>query len=399
LLIPGKTRKRRGIDGYWVIRRKNMKLRIIIISVILFAVAIPVCCTIFQMRSAEEIPASVGHGRSEIIEGLAVVHVYGTPRERGRALGDLLGARALKLRDGYLKPFVKSWNWIASKRAALEMENLIPKRFREQMQGFSGKSGMAYDEVLLTNVFLDLRMSPFCSTTCAIDTASENGKPIVGRNLDFPTFGIAEHHTILVIEHLENGKALAMVTWPGMIGALSGINSDGLTLFSHDSGPGETALHGMPYILFYRDILEKVTTVDDAVAMLKSAKRNVTNNVVLVDRTTATVVEYTSDKIAVRRPENSFIHCTNHFRAPSFGGPKSCRRYTALENAAAEGKYDYSRVKGALKDATFPGLTMQSMIMQPVSMKMWLASGKVPATEALYVELDLNSLFAEKPDN
>jgi hypothetical protein len=190
-----------------------------------------------------------------------------------------------------------------------------------------------------------------------------------------------------------------MVTWPGMIGALSGINSDGLALFSHDGGRGETALHGMPYTLFYRNILEKTATVDGAVAMLESAKRNVTNNVVLVDRTTAAVVEYTADKFAVRRPENGFIHCTNHFRAPSFGGPKSCRRYKALENAAAEGKYDYNRVKGALKDATFPGLTMQSMIIQPVSMKMYLAFGKVPATEAQYVELDLAALFSAKPDN
>ncbi|TET39298.1 MAG: hypothetical protein E3J72_00700 [Planctomycetota bacterium] len=375
---------------------KHLHLKLGILALILIAIAGPVCCAMFRMKTADEIPATVGNGRSEIIEGLTVVHVYGTPRERGEALGELLGDRAVKLRDGYLKPFVKPWNWDVSIKAALEMESLIPERFREQMQGFAGKSGMSYDEVLLMNVFLDLRMSPFCSTTCAIGSASEDGKPIVGRNLDFPTYGIAEHHTILVIEHLEYGKAIALVTWPGMIGALSGINSDGLTLFSHDSGPGETALHGMPYTLLYRHILETTTSVDAAAAMLKSAKRNVTNNVVLVDRTGAAVVEYTADKIAVRRPENGFIHCTNHFRAPPLGGPKRCRRYTALENAAAEGKYDYSRVKGALKDATFPGLTMQSMIMQPVSMKMYLAFGKVPATEARYVELDLNALFATK---
>jgi len=60
------------------------------------------------------------------------------------------------------------------------------------------------------------------------------GGVLTARNFDWPLTG--DHmlsHTILLVSHLPNGRAVASVTWPGFVGAVTGVSSDGMAAFLH----------------------------------------------------------------------------------------------------------------------------------------------------------------------
>ena len=65
------------------------------------------------------------------------------------------------------------------------------------------------------------------------------------------------------------------ISWPGLIGALSGMNEHGLALTNMEvTRDGATAPRAMPYTLLYRTLLERCKTVDEAIAELRKVRND-----------------------------------------------------------------------------------------------------------------------------
>src|SRR5437764_1323359 len=114
-------------------------------------------------------------------------------------------------------------------------------------------------------------------------------------------------------------RAFASVTYPGMLGCVSGINDAGLAvadLTVTDAADGSPKLDpgGVPYTLALRRVLEECATVEEAERLLRSLRRTVRQNVAVCDRTHGAVFEITPRTLAVRRPDEGVCACTNHFR-------------------------------------------------------------------------------------
>src|SRR5690606_38306684 len=137
------------------------------------------------------------NGSLRIVDGVPLVHVRGTPREMGRALGTLVGVQAAETFHSYMQCFAPDFE--GDLKLARKMEPYLPDWFKEEMLGFSETCELTYEQMLVGQCFLDIHKVAACSTIAAHDSASETGEILIGRNLDFPSLDIAHEANIVVV--------------------------------------------------------------------------------------------------------------------------------------------------------------------------------------------------------
>jgi hypothetical protein len=237
-----------------------------------------------------------------------------------------------------------------------------------------------------------------CSTITLPSSAAPDGVARFGRNLDFPSFDVADQQTVVLIVRPRGRYAFASVAWPGMVGVLSGMNEHGLALANMEVDRPRRLPIAMPYPLLYRTVLERCRTVAEAIALLDETPRQTANNLMLMDASgDRAVVEITPDKITVRRaPATAALMSTNHQRGADLDGPGRCDRYDFLHDAAAKSFGHVSRadVEHMLAGVAQGDMTLQSMIFEPRNRVIYLAVGKNAPSHA-YHALDLKPYFAK----
>jgi len=365
-----------------------------LLAVLAFAVAAHAA----GFQEARHGPASLA-----FVKGIPVVHVYGTPGQMGEQQGVLLREPIQALLEQYLGRFLGSGGLRTSVlKVARQMEKSIPARYVREMTALAKGAGVAYEDVLLANTVFDIKRAIFCSTVVAVGKRSADGKPIFGRNLDFPTFGVAHKYTCVVVYHPAKGRAVASVTFPGLIGVLSGLNDAGVAAATMEVRRRDTQLTATPYALVFRDALTGAAGTDDVVRIVTTRARTSSNNLMVCDAAgRAARAELGVKVTAVRRPEKGMLYSTNHFRSKRLGSPVICWRIARIRRAVADGRpLDVARTKHVLLRAAYPTMTMQSIVFRPASRAFLLAAGEPPAAKLPFVLFAKSVLFpapARKP--
>lgn len=89
------------------------------------------------------------------------------------------------------------------------------------------------EDLLVANA-LDVFGLLGCNSFSVWGDEVEGGGVLTGRNFDWPLSGAhLLYATMLLVEHLPDGRATASVTWPGYVGAVTGISKAGLAAFLH----------------------------------------------------------------------------------------------------------------------------------------------------------------------
>ena len=106
-------------------------------------------------------PAVAGKARLVVVEGVPVLHLYGTPADMGQQQGQLLAAAYRELMKSYLVPFAGG-QFPAMRRIAPKLVPFMPPEHLAELRAFAA-AGEAEEDVLLTNTFLDLLGAAQCS--------------------------------------------------------------------------------------------------------------------------------------------------------------------------------------------------------------------------------------------
>lgn len=347
------------------------------------------------------------HGRLRIHNSVPVVHVSGTHREMGRALGTLVGAQAAETYYSYMSVFAPDFE--GDLRLARKMEPFMPEWFIEEMKGFSETCELKYEQILVGQCFLDIHKVAACSTVAAHESATEDGEVLIGRNLDFPSLDIANEANIVVTyEPREAGgtpRRYTGVTWPGFLGVLTGMNEPGLAL-SMMLVYGQSRhehLEGQPFPLVFRRLLHECSNVEQAHQLLTTKPYCTATNVIVADKSRRAarfqlhpreiVGDYTSD-------ENPAIACTNHYldrtiRSFAFTWFSSVVRLARMRKCINRlGKLNVPLIKEVLQATSIPTINLQRIIMRPERLDMHVSfqnNGKGPGR---WVELKQDQLFA-----
>ncbi len=295
-------------------------------------------------------PVAPVNGRVEQHGGLKVLHVWGTPAERGYAHGRLLAAdiaNAALMEFG--ARFARKQPLLQQARDAVGRLIEYPDDVKAELEGlWRGLSDAKVDlrmeeldrafdfqDLLIANA-LDVFGLMGCSGFTVWGDRAAGGGVLTARNFDWPLTGAHMlDHTIVLVQHLPGGRATAAVTWPGYVGAVTGVSSDGVAAFLHVGSAKVTFTpepSSWPSAIAARSILER-GAAGDVFAGAKdllgytSPPAGFLTHVVLPavpgDGPPAAVFETDAGSSARAALAGNPIVVTNHFRTRQDGRPSS----------------------------------------------------------------------------
>jgi len=225
--------------------------------------------------AADGYRTSVGTGDDEI----PVVVVTGTPYEMGRTFGQLMKPEAIALMSRFMglatlgdrqkysaEHLDAAWKAIAPHTS---------KRFVEELHGLAEGAGLPFD--LVRRVHMIPVVSEYaCSGVALWGKATRDGTFYQFRNLDYITEAGLQDYPALVVYLPDQGVPHVNVTFAGYLGANTGMNAEGITLTEMGDSPSRDYpydLNGIHFTTLFRDLLYDAHNLDEAVAMIKGAKR------------------------------------------------------------------------------------------------------------------------------
>lgn len=159
-----------------------------------------------------------------------------------------------------------------------------------------------------------------CSSIALWDDFTEDGELLIGRNFDFYVNDAFAENKIVEFIQPKTGYNYASVTWPGMIGVVSGMNEKGLTV-TLNAGKSSIPLRGKtPVSIVARALLQHAANLNEAVALAKQFEVFVAESFLIGSAADnrAIVIEMSPDKFDVYEQHNGKLICTNHFQSVAY---------------------------------------------------------------------------------
>jgi len=374
------------------------------------------------------------------VDGVRVLRVWGTSQDRGFAHGYHFADEIVSLLDSFIASGGLKTGGLDFETGLIPFTKrmTVPFEYEQELMGLRagivarlgepptvaalGRK-LTYDDLLAMNCIADVAAAG-CSSFAAWGPLTEGGNTVAGRNLDWPRIdALFGRQVVVVYEARENPAALGWVsvTWPGLIGCYTGMNSESVTVSVHDvRGVAPMTDHGFtPRTLTLRDAIEAARAESAArdISKILSARVSLVGNnvpVAMASSVVATppsvVFEYDGRTaldggVTMRVAESpGYQLCTNHY--VKRGEPVACRRYDAmrrrLESISAAGSYvgigeAWSVLADAAMGGTNPGelTTYTSVIFEPDHRRMHVAFGEPgrPAPLCKRVTLDVTELL------
>lgn len=184
----------------------------------------------------------------------------------------------------------------------------------------------------LYDISLSFEHSPLlgCTSFGLSGGAFENGHAVLARNFDFEAGSVFDEGKALFLVHEEGRIPYASIAWPGLVGAVSGINAQGLALVVHGGRARKPQTQGEPVVHTMRELLGRAGNVQEAIAILKSKTPMVSHMVLLVDAQghIAVAERAPGAPLFVRESkggpgQSQKIPLTNHFEGPLESDPEN----------------------------------------------------------------------------
>ena len=214
----------------------------------------------------------------------------------------------------------------------------IPEEYKTEIYGYSRYSSKDFDAIApayLRSLYLhgahdighalqDLALVG-CSSFAAWDTKSEDGNLILGRNFDFYAGDDFAKDKVIAFIKPTHGNPFMIYTWAGMIGAVSGMNSKGITVTLNAGKSKIPLIAKTPISILAREILQHASNLDEAIAIAKKRKVFVSESIMVGSATDnkAILIEVSPNNFGVFEVENSNqIICANHFQSKELKNDK-----------------------------------------------------------------------------
>jgi isopenicillin-N N-acyltransferase like protein len=428
---------------------------IIILSSVIFAIAILVWAVLIPAPKEEKIPLQelepkktgdnswrLGNNwfrKSD--SGLWELYIEGAPFERGVAAGKLtreLMFRQEKIFVTEISKLIPSKFYLNFLKILVAIMNRrlnkhIGKEYCKEIHGISLSApnefsyiGPKYQRMLNYHAAHDIGHTlqsmnlVGCTAFSAWGNRSIDGGIYTGRNFDFYMGDEFSREKIVFFCRPEKGYRFASITWGGMIGTVSGMNEHGLAVTINGAKSEFPNRSATPISIMVREILQYARNIEQAYKIAEKKHIFVSESIVInsaEDHRTA-IIEKSKTKTVLYAPECEEQVCTNHFQSEALHYDKSNQKYMAESPST----YRYQRVQelmmrhekisekeiaSILRDkkglaetdmgmgnekAVDQLLAHHSIIFNPDHKMFWISCGPYP--EGTYKAYDLNKIFA-----
>jgi hypothetical protein len=374
--------------------------------------------------AAAPVPKAEPAVRGALVEvkGLTVLRLAGTPREMGYAHGRALAER---IREGF-EEFVLGYRCHGIRaryeQIARRVENEVdfPERVLEELEGMLEGIQASGTDLTLPMLRRELRLVDLkvlnsvdhwglfgCSGFTAWGRCTADGEVICARNFDFdvdPNQQAVVRLGVVLVFEPEDALRFVSFSFPGMVGAVSGISEAGVGVFLHVGngafGGGEEG-RSLPPAVLARLVLEEcspATAAPRARELLASARFRNSYLVRIVtpgkDAPPTTVFEADPSGFQEQRlpdeesGEPPLLVTTNHYltRGAQFSAIHDSKiRFCNLEDSARKCLADGDRV--IAPEEAWEGLkivrqdrgivTLHSIVWKPATHELWAAFGGI----------------------
>jgi hypothetical protein len=346
-------------------------------------------------------------GELKYINEVPVLVLEGTPEEIGTQFGELALKTANEKLFHRIDSYMKQLGWEKQFPTMVKFAGLVYAQFPKdnQTEMATACKVAKVDRNLLTalNAIPDLAKLGGCSTLIVEPKRSSTGGPLFGRLLDWPPFEELPEYTIVIVYKPKGKHVVAAVSFPFLLGVLSGMNDAGLCVSINEitaakDGSKSPNLNGTPMMFLFRKILEECKTVDEAEKILKEHKATTWYCMTCCDAKGGCVFEVTPRSVVKRSGVNDVCCCTNHFRTDELSVSEKCARYPKLEDVQkADGKLGVGEVAKALDSVNQGRATIQCMIFEPKERVLHLAyGGDKSATKKPLAKVELGAIFERR---
>ncbi len=275
-------------------------------------------------------------------QGLWELYVAGNPLQIGKLTGSLTQDLMQKQEAIFFNKVEdlvpsKTQQYILRKFLAWYNRKMylhIPEEYKAEIYGLSqysssnfGEIGDPYLRLLYLHGAHDIGhamqdlMLVGCSSFAVWGDKTVDGNMLVGRNFDFYAGDDFAKEKIIAFVNPSEGHKFMSVTWGGMMGVVSGMNDQGLTV-TINAGKSEIPLVAKtPIAIVTREILQYASTIEEAIAIAKKREVFVSEAIFVSSAKDkkAAIIEVAPDNFGVYEVENTDkLVCSNHFQSDAF---------------------------------------------------------------------------------
>ena len=295
--------------------------------------------------------------------GVWELYVEGTPYERGIANGKLSEEYIYnqekvfvdrvkelvpsKFQQSLVRGFLRFFN--------RKLDKHVTNEYKEEIYGISQFTSKEFEFVApnywrtlyfhaahdIGHALQDLAMVG-CTSFAAWGNQSADGKLILGRNFDFYVSDEFAKNKIIAFINPTDGHKHAIVTWPGMIGAVSGMNEKGLTITINAGKSSIPLVAKTPISILAREILQYASNFEQAIEIAKKREVFVAESIMVgsAEDGSAILIEVSPKKFDVFKVENTaeLLVCSNHFQSKLYETDK--RNLNAIQNSHSQYRFD-----------------------------------------------------------
>ncbi len=380
-------------------------------------------------------PAYARH-RGKILE----VRLVGTPEAVGHQHARLLYPEMVE-NEGTLYAEFRRYvplppvRWLIMDMSRLKFshvdQGMPDERRREVAAQAASFTPDPYDDVLPTyhrlvflqslyDIALSFERSPLlgCTSFALTGEAAEGGHTLLARNFDFEAGPVFDEKKAVFLMREEGRIPYASVAWPGLVGAVSGMNAEGLAIVVHGGRAREPSVEGEPVVHTVRELLGRAKTAREAIALLNGKAAMVPHILMMADATgDVAIVERAPGEAAFVRRGTGKVPLTNHFEGPlatdpanktveavTSTRPRRIRLDEILANLPPGASVE--RVVGVLRDRRGIGgsplslgnrktidalIATHSVVMDATAKALWVSEG--PHLVGRYLRFDLAKLL------
>ena len=394
-------------------------------------------------------------------DGLYEMRVCGGPFERGEAIGklgeDLLYQQEKAFADKLFemvpssryRAFLHYFITIFNRR----MGASVPLEYRQEIKAMSASCTHEFDEFGspyerqmqyhsahdIGHVMQDY-MLVGCTSFAVWGRESADSSLLMARNFDFYMGEEFAKNKLVLFEKPDSGYAYVSVTWPGMLGVVSGMNTQGLAVTINASKLEVPSSSATPISILVKSILQYASNIEEAETIASSFKTFVCESILVgsANDGRAVIIEKTPSAMGIYSPDGDYassrmtaassggasavtrIICTNHYQSDRFRDDPvnvenirvsdSGYRYRRVQQLLDSlGSIDYLKAAAVLRDirgvdgedvgycndlSINQMLAMHSVIFKPAEKKIWVSTS--PWQFGKFVCFDLDEVFGEE---
>jgi hypothetical protein len=356
--------------------------------------------TLGPARGERRVVATEGTGRLELIDDTKVLILKGSPEEMGRQHGVLMKKEVRNLVDRILygvgvgSSFEKG-RWFVGEieQAQARLMPFIDPRYLREMDAMALAAGLEREEIRLANFFPELF---HCSGFALMGEATVGGRMYHGRILDYMKGVGLEPNAVVIVHQPDEGNAWVNVGYAGFVGSVTAMNAKHISI-GEMGGRGEGNWDGKPMAQLMREVMEKASTLEEAVEIMRRGPRTCEYYYVIADGNVkrAVGIAATPTTFEVIEPGQSHPRLPHPVKDTVLMSAGD--RYEKLAERVKEGygKFDADSARKLMERPVAMKSNIHSVLFAPDTLEFWVANAdaKNVASHTRYTHYDLKELL------